>query len=149
MNHRFTVLVAEDDPVFRRVITFSVEAAGFRCQPASNGLEAQAILAEGGIDLLVTDHQMPLCSGLELIQHVRQVAGLISLPIILCTAKGFELNASELSTTYQLLAVMRKPFSPRQMMGIVTAHLQENSGGDAAAPGRPDDGSYSHLASSS
>lgn len=124
MNIRPTVLVAEDDPVFRRVIAFSIEAAGMTCETAANGLDAIAILAQGKIDLLVTDHQMPLCSGLELIEHVRNHPELAALPIILCTAKGFELNATELTRTHQLLAVMRKPFSPRQMIGIVTGHLQ-------------------------
>lgn len=131
MNNRPTVLVAEDDPVFRRVIAFSIEAAGLGCQTAANGLDAKAILADGKIDLLVTDHQMPLCSGLELIEYVRSHPDLAALPIILCTAKGFELNATELSRTHRLLAVMRKPFSPRQMIGIVTAHLQGNSASDA------------------
>jgi CheY-like chemotaxis protein len=117
------VLVAEDDPVFRRVIAFSIAAAGFTCQTASNGLEAIAILDREPVDLLVTDHQMPLCSGLELIEHVRKHAGLELLPIILCTAKGFELNAAALTQSHRLLGVMRKPFSPRQMMAIITAHL--------------------------
>ncbi|MGV3485879.1 MAG: response regulator [Planctomycetaceae bacterium] len=127
MNKRFTVLVAEDDPVFRRVITFSIEAAGMACQAVANGVDAKAILAQGGVDLLVTDHQMPLCSGLELIEHVRTESDLNSLPIILCTAKGFELDAAELSKTHRLLAVLRKPFSPRQMMGIVKAHIEPDA----------------------
>ncbi len=123
MNHRPIVLVAEDDPVFRRVIAYSIAAAGFTVQTAANGLEAIAALDRDHVDLLVTDHQMPLCSGLELIEHVRTNSKFQSLPIILCTAKGFELNAAELTQSHQLLAVMRKPFSPRQMMAIITAHL--------------------------
>jgi two-component system, chemotaxis family, chemotaxis protein CheY len=123
MKKQQTVLVAEDDPVFRRVIAFSLEASGFHCQTASNGLEAMEILRRGNIDMLVTDHQMPLCSGIEMIDTIRQQARFASLPIVLCTAKGFELNADKLVEHYQLLAVIRKPFSPRQMIGIVSAHL--------------------------
>jgi len=123
MKKQHVVLVAEDDPVFRRVIAFSLEASGFRCETASNGLEAMEILGRGGIDMLVTDHQMPLCSGIEMIDKIRQQTSFASLPIVLCTAKGFELNAAELIRHYRLLAVIRKPFSPRQMIGIVSAHL--------------------------
>ncbi len=125
MNVRPLVLVAEDDPVFRRLISFSIEAAGMRCLTASNGLEAKECLQREPIDLVITDHQMPLCSGLELIAHIRQdesgtdVAKRIQ--IILCTAKGFELDAAELTQVYDLLAVLRKPFSPRQMVGLITA----------------------------
>jgi CheY-like chemotaxis protein len=123
MKNKYVVLIAEDDPVFRRVIAFSLEASGFLCETASNGLEAMEILRRGNIDLLVTDHQMPLCSGLEMIDKVRSQAVFESLPIVLCTAKGFELNADDLIQKYQLLAVIRKPFSPRQMIGIVSGHL--------------------------
>ncbi len=123
MKSRPTVLIAEDDPVFRRVISFSIQAAGMNCELASNGLEAISIIERCSIDLIITDHQMPLCSGLELIEYVRSNEHLSSIPIILCTAKGFELNASQLVDSHSLLAVMRKPFSPRQMVGLVAAEL--------------------------
>ena len=124
---KHVILVAEDDPVFRRVIAFSLEAAGFACETASNGREALATLERSNIDLLVTDHQMPICSGLEMIDTTRKQAIYNLLPIVLCTAKGFELNADELIRKYQLLAVIRKPFSPRQMIAIVSAHLRNAS----------------------
>ena len=123
MKKQHIVLVAEDDPVFRRVIAFSLQASGFHCETASNGLEAMEILRRGDVDMLVTDHQMPLCSGIEMIDMIRQQPSFSKLPIVLCTAKGFELNADELIRDYQLLAVIRKPFSPRQMIGIVSEHL--------------------------
>jgi CheY-like chemotaxis protein len=126
MKNQPVILVAEDDPVFRRVIAFSLVAGGFQCLTASNGQEAFSMLEQMPVDLIVTDHQMPICSGLELIEKVRQNASLQQLPIILCTAKGFELNATELIRAYGLLAVMRKPFSPRQMISLISDYLQAN-----------------------
>jgi two-component system, chemotaxis family, chemotaxis protein CheY len=120
------ILVAEDDPVFRRVIAFSLVAGGFQCLTASNGQEAFSILQNAPVDLLVTDHQMPICSGLELIEKVRHDEKLKQLPIVLCTAKGFELNATELIQVYALLTVMRKPFSPRQMISLIADYLSKN-----------------------
>ncbi len=66
-----TILIAEDDPVFRRVIAFALQSAGFECQMASDGQEAWNILQETHIDLLVTDHEMPVRSGIELIELLR------------------------------------------------------------------------------
>lgn len=137
MKSHPVVLIAEDDPVFRRVIAFSLAKAGFECLTASNGQEAFSIAENADVDLMVTDHQMPICSGLELIQKIRQHAMLSQLPIVLCTAKGFELNAAELISAYQLIAVMRKPFSPRQMISLISAYLNSPiSSSDCASEDR-------------
>lgn len=127
MAHRPTVLVAEDDPVFRRVIEFSIASAGFGCETASNGANAFARVERGDIDFLVTDHQMPICNGLELIQRLRAQPNHPSLPIVLCTAKGYELDTTELVAKYALLAVIRKPFSPKHLIQIIAKQLYIHS----------------------
>ncbi len=118
-----TILIAEDDPVFRRIIAFSLQSAGFECHVAANGLEAWGILKETHVDLLVTDHEMPICSGIELIQQLRSMPSHDQLPIILSTAKGLEFDADELVAMNQPLAILRKPFSPRQMTAMVMSML--------------------------
>jgi CheY-like chemotaxis protein len=123
MLRRPTVLVAEDDPVFRRVIAFSIERAGFGCETASNGVEAIRLIDRGGIDFLVTDHQMPHCSGLELIEQIRNRAEQRPLPIVLCTAKGYELDSTELVRSYGLLAIIGKPFSPKQLIRVIASQF--------------------------
>jgi len=120
MITRPVVLVAEDDPVFRRIIQFSIEAAGFDCEVAANGADALGIVDSKPIDFLVTDYQMPVCSGLQLIEQLRVRSSLEELPIVLCTAKGYELNATELIEQFSLVAVIRKPFSPKQLTTLIT-----------------------------
>ncbi len=64
MTHRpTTVLIAEDDPVFRRVMSFSIARTGLTVESVGDGLSAYERLCQGGIDFLITDHQMPICSG--------------------------------------------------------------------------------------
>jgi len=127
MVQRPTVLVAEDDPVLRRVIKFSIASAGFGCETASNGADALARVERGDIDFLVTDHQMPICNGIELIQQLRTQLNQLSLPVVLCTAKGYELDTAELIEKYALLAVIRKPFSPKQLNQIIAKQLYIHS----------------------
>ncbi|WP_218934528.1 response regulator [Rosistilla ulvae] len=107
------ILVAEDDPVFRRVIAFSLKQMGYAVDSVSDGEQAQAQLIAGEYDMLVTDHQMPLCSGLELIGRLRGTERFANLPIVLCTARGLELDKEQLRNQYQLAEIMHKPFSPR------------------------------------
>jgi two-component system, chemotaxis family, chemotaxis protein CheY len=112
---RPSVLVAEDDSVFRRVICFTLTRAGFDVQAAADGQQAWDLLQQGMFDGLVTDHQMPRMSGIELLEQVRANPSLAELQIVLCTAKGLELDSEFLSNRYGLAAVMHKPFSPRKL----------------------------------
>lgn len=129
------ILVAEDDPVFRRVIVFSLKQLGFSVDSASDGEQAHRQLQAGNYDLLVTDHQMPLCSGLELIQRLRNSTRFANLPVVLCTARGLELDKEDLRSQFHLADIMHKPFSPRLlaervrsvMTTVPAAHSQPNT----------------------
>lgn len=124
MTHRpTTVLIAEDDPVFRRVMGFSIARTGLTVESVGNGLAAYERLCLGGIDFLVTDHQMPVCSGLELLERMRANTTLQAPPTILCTAKGLELDSRGLECDFKLVAVMHKPFSPKKLSDLILKHV--------------------------
>jgi CheY-like chemotaxis protein len=114
------ILVAEDDPAFRRVIRYTLEREGFTVVAVSDGDAALAELNRSKFDWLVTDHEMPGLSGSELIEKVRSVPDQFpQLRILLCTARGLELDAARIGEQYQV-AVMHKPFSPRGLVGVLT-----------------------------
>ena len=114
-----TVLVAEDDPVFRRLLEFTLEKCGMNVVVASDGMLAYERFLEGGIDLLVTDHQMPRASGIELLENILANESIPSPRSILCTAKGLELDTDALMQQFGLLAIMHKPFSPRKLSELL------------------------------
>ncbi len=113
------VAVAEDDAVFRRVITFTLERAGLTVLPVPNGELAWQLLQNEEVACLVTDHQMPLLSGIELLNRVRGDERLRDLPAVLCTAKGLELDSEYLMRRYNLAAILHKPFSPRKLAELL------------------------------
>ncbi len=119
-----TILIAEDDPVFRRVMGFSISRVGLTVESVSNGQAAYDRLCQGGIDFLVTDHQMPVCSGLELLEKLSANSQVDRPPTILCTAKGLELDGQGLQDQYELVAVMHKPFSPRKLSELILQHVR-------------------------
>jgi CheY-like chemotaxis protein len=124
MTHQpTTVLIAEDDPVFRRVMGFSIARSGLTVESVGDGEAAYERLCRGGVDFLVTDHQMPICSGLELLDRLGAHQSLPQPPVILCTAKGLELDSQGLESRYGLVAVMHKPFSPRKLSELILQHI--------------------------
>lgn len=138
-----TVLIAEDDPVFRSVIGMTVTKSGFAVEMAADGEAAFARLVEGGIDFLITDHQMPRCSGHELLKRIAETPAIPSIPTILCTAKGFELDSRQLRETFGLVAILHKPFSPSKLGEMLRSHLQRSPEANHGAVIGRDDGSRS------
>jgi two-component system alkaline phosphatase synthesis response regulator PhoP len=62
---------------------------------------------------------MPRLDGLGLIQRLREAPATRDLPVVMLTAKGFEVSPQELADTLGVLAVLAKPFSPRELLRLV------------------------------
>lgn len=87
------ILLAEDSRVYALLARRLLEDAGFEVELASDGREALDCLKRGGIDLILTDLQMPQMSGLDLVEAVRNEHP--SVPVILMTQHGSEEIAVE------------------------------------------------------
>jgi CheY-like chemotaxis protein len=87
------ILVAEDTRVHALLARRLLEAAGFEVEVVADGRAALDRLAAGGIDLLLTDMQMPEMTGLELVEAVRREHP--AVPVILMTQHGSEEVAVE------------------------------------------------------
>ncbi len=67
------VLIVEDETTDRVILANIIEQAGHECHFASGGLEALETYLRGGIDIIVTDLQMPDGGGLELIEALKSL----------------------------------------------------------------------------
>lgn len=110
-----TVLVADDEPGFREMMTHLLEDAGYAVLSAADGQEAWDLLESRGADLAVLDVNMPRLDGLELTRRIRGDARFCELPILMFTVRslvedhlaGLERGADEYVT---------KPFAKDMLM---------------------------------
>lgn len=78
------VLVVDDDSFSREMTVAVLEDLGYNCQLADDGVEAMEMLAnEGGFELVISDMNMPLITGIDLFHEMRSQG--FSLPFILLT----------------------------------------------------------------
>ena len=77
-----TVLVVDDDPLNRAMLSMSLGAEGHDVREAGNGREAIAALAEHAIDVVLTDIEMPEMDGYGLLEHRRGDDRLKAIPFI-------------------------------------------------------------------
>jgi len=113
------ILVAEDNSAFAAVIRFSFERAGYHVTVACNGREAWDHFQRERFDLVVTDQQMPEMTGCELAARIRQSEDHSQIPVILLTAKRWELELPRLTEELGVTSVFPKPFSPRKLVRAV------------------------------
>ena len=78
-------------------------------------------------DIIITDCQMPRLDGLGLVARCREHEETKDLPILMLTAKGFELSSEDLADKWDVIDVIAKPFSPRELLGRVNAILSEET----------------------
>ncbi len=84
------VLVVEDSFTVRELQRSILEAAGYRVETASDGREALRRISSNGIDLVVTDIEMPVMDGLELTRAIRARAESASLPVVILTSRNVD-----------------------------------------------------------
>jgi DNA-binding response OmpR family regulator len=113
------ILICDDEVHILRATEFKLRRAGYDVVAAFDGQQAwEAILARRP-DMLITDYQMPRLMGSELIQRVRAREETRDLPVILLTGKEMELSREVVIEEWGVLAMLGKPFSPRELLQIV------------------------------
>lgn len=110
------VLLCDDEIHILRAAEFKIARAGFDVRCAADGQDAWEAIQEERPDILITDFQMPRLDGLGLIRRLREEPSTRDLPVIMLTAKGFEVSPQELAENLGVLAVLGKPFSPRELL---------------------------------
>lgn len=91
-DKRVTVLLVEDTPFFLKVVKSYLESAGYEVITAENGREAFERLGQTTVDVVVSDIEMPLMTGIELVRAIRASEKLRHLPVIALTSLTGENN---------------------------------------------------------
>jgi CheY-like chemotaxis protein len=112
------LLVVDDEPSVRAVVTCFLEMEGFKVTEVGSSAEAIQVLSLVEVDLLITDIQMPVMTGLELARAVRLDRP--ELPILLMSGSPPALffNSMEARCFY-----LEKPFSAAHLVAKVRQAL--------------------------
>jgi len=88
-NLKIKVLVVDDFPTMRRIVKNLLKQLGFEnIDEAEDGAQALSKLKGGGFGLVVSDWNMPVMEGIDLLKHVREDEGLKTMPFLMVTAEA-------------------------------------------------------------
>ena len=121
------ILLCDDELHILRAAEFKFKRAGYEVLLAGDGQEGWEKIEKFRPDIVVTDCQMPRLSGLALAERIRTTPQTSELPVVMLSAKGFELPPDQLRSKYGVRCLMAKPFSPRELFARVEAILAGDS----------------------
>jgi DNA-binding response OmpR family regulator len=127
------ILVVEDEPSIREVVSLYLRRAGYQVTVVEDGQAAMTTLSGQTPDLVVLDLMLPKVDGLEITRWLRERG---DTPIIMLTARreerdriaGLEMGADD---------YVVKPFSPQELVSRVRAVLRRAGGGPSGTSEQP------------
>ncbi len=123
MGHQPTILVVDDEVHIVNVVVMNFKRAGYNVLVARGPQEAFETACAQLPDLIITDHNMPGGSGIDLCRLLHSEPATAAIPAILLTAYDFSIVEKQLGDS-NVCAVMPKPFSPRELLSRVQGILE-------------------------
>jgi len=125
----YSILIVDDSLPMRSVIKRTFKAAGYGnsdFHEAANGKEALERVKNEWIDIVITDYNMPVMNGLELIRTIKKDDLLKNIPIVVISTEG---NAAKIKEFIDCGAAgyISKPFTPEAIRDLITDILGEVS----------------------
>ena len=112
------ILVVDDEPHIRRVLSVVLEGRGYEVTMASDGLQGLDELGGEAVDLVILDLMMPGANGLEILSKIRTDPQRAETPVIILTAKGQDTDR-DAALAGGANDFLTKPFSPKKLIARI------------------------------
>ncbi len=119
-----TILVVDDSAMMRKIVIKNIKESGFNVNivEASDGKEGYEKFAAGGIDLVLSDWNMPNMDGISMVKEIRKKDPEKKVPVIMITTEGSadKVKDAVLAGVQNYLA---KPFTPERFKEKLSPYL--------------------------
>ena len=119
-------LVVDDEFHIVQVVAIKLKNNGFEVVTAENGSDGYELASQTLPDIIISDYQMPVMSGVEMIEKLRQNPETAHIPVIMLTARGFAIE-DEQKEQLRVSACLSKPFSPREVLQTIEDVLKQDA----------------------
>lgn len=125
---RRCVLVVDNDDALTDVVRRRLEAADYECVTASTGAMGIAVFEHRRPDMVITDLNMPMGSGFELVETIRRHS---SVPILIMT--GYRPDYGDEIRRCRGITIFEKPFDGNELVDRIDSAILLHESGDLAA----------------
>lgn len=117
MLGRHSILVVDDDPLFRELYRTALRFEGFEVSTAPDGMAALHLIDVDPPSLIILDLNMPGLDGWGVLQELAASPSLRHIPVIVVTA------ADVVHATAQATAILAKPIAPDEVLPVIKQQL--------------------------
>lgn len=117
----FSVLIVDDSMPMRSVIKKTFKAAGYgnvNFLEAENGEKALKQIEDNWVDIVVTDYNMPVMNGLELISKIKGDDRFDNVPVVIISTEGSK-EKMDAFMAKGAAGYIKKPFAPEQLRDVL------------------------------
>ncbi len=122
----YNILIVDDSSVIRKMVKKTLEIAEVPIKnlfEASNGKEALDILDKNWVDIVFADINMPVMTGIEMVEKMSESDIISKIPVIIISSDGSEERIAHLREL-GIKGYLRKPFQPEDIRDIVNKFLK-------------------------
>ena len=114
-----TVMIVDDSTSLRQVVSIALKGAGYDVIEACDGKDAISKLGGSKINLIISDVNMPVMNGIDMVKEIKQMAPYKFTPIIMLTTESQD-AMKQAGKEAGVKAWVVKPFKPEQMLDAVS-----------------------------
>src|SRR4030095_4498834 len=112
------MLVVDDDPVARELVTAVLQFGGHRLHQAADGVEGLGVAKQRQPELIISDLLMPNMDGFEFVRRLRNDPAFTRTPVVFYTASYLKSEAERLARICGISHVLNKPANPDQLLEL-------------------------------
>lgn len=121
------ICLIEDEISIAKLLMYDLKNAGYTVTHYANGVDAKFGINTQKFDVFIVDWMIPQLSGIELVKMIRHLKG--EAIILMLTAKDEESDVLE-AFEAGVDDYIRKPFSPRELLARLSAHVRKHQTND-------------------
>lgn len=112
------ILAVDDSTTMRQMVTFTLTSAGHKVIEAKDGEEAIKLVQTNKFDLIITDVNMPIMNGLELVKALRALPDYKFTPMLVLTTESDNQKKAE-GKEAGATGWIVKPFNPEVLLSVL------------------------------
>ena len=121
------ILLVENDLALLNILDFRFSAAKFQTTCACDGHVALEAARKHKFDVVLSDYNMPIVSGVDLIRRLREIPKYAETPCFLMSALCRKLDLPTVAEGLNVQSCFSKPFSPLEVVSVIRSYLEAQS----------------------
>lgn len=115
-----TILVVDDDDLFRAMLCETLKAAGYEVLEAENGKAAMKVVLGSSLDLVITDLIMPEQEGIETIREIKRITPEMKIIAVSGGMRGGSMDFLQIAEYMGATRVFKKPIDRKAFLSAVS-----------------------------